>query len=346
MSHRRAVLLMVVVTLMWSIAGVVTRHLDGARAFEITFWRSAFNALALLLMLMVLRGPAQLRHAIRHGGSKLWLSAVCWAVMYTAFMLALSLTTVANVLVTMATAPLLTALVARVALGQRLPRRTWLAILCAGLGIAWMYARDFSAGDGQHLLGVAVAFCVPIAAAINWTVIQSQRPAIVPAGRPASEPATGQADAAQEEGATSDRATVTAITPRSSDPLPAVLLGALISAAVTLPLALPFDASIRDLGLLAMLGVVQLAIPCLLVLRVARHLSAPEVALLSLLEVIFGVLWVWLASGEQPTPAVLAGGAIVIGSLVVNELFNLRAADKLRPATEARSRWSGRVRRG
>ena len=38
---------MVVVTLMWSIAGVVTRHLEAARSFEVTFWRSVFNALAL-----------------------------------------------------------------------------------------------------------------------------------------------------------------------------------------------------------------------------------------------------------------------------------------------------------
>ena len=51
---------MIAATLMWSIAGVVTRHLDSARSFEVTFWRSAFNALALLAMLMWLRGPAAL----------------------------------------------------------------------------------------------------------------------------------------------------------------------------------------------------------------------------------------------------------------------------------------------
>ena len=46
MSHRRAVLLMVLVTLLWSMAGVVSRHLEGARSFEVTFWRSAFSSLA------------------------------------------------------------------------------------------------------------------------------------------------------------------------------------------------------------------------------------------------------------------------------------------------------------
>src|SRR5687767_14298389 len=109
MTHRRAVALMVLVTLMWSIAGVVTRQLDAARAFEVTFWRSAFNAVALVLLLLWWRGPWLLAYALKSGGRTLWLSGVCWSVMFTAFMVALTLTTVANVLVTMAIAPLLTA---------------------------------------------------------------------------------------------------------------------------------------------------------------------------------------------------------------------------------------------
>jgi len=71
MSHRRAVLLMIAVTLMWSIAGVVTRHLDNASGFEVTFWRSLFNALALTLMLGWMRGPATLWRNLRTGGRAL-----------------------------------------------------------------------------------------------------------------------------------------------------------------------------------------------------------------------------------------------------------------------------------
>ena len=62
------------------------------------------------------------------GGIALWFSALCWAVMYTNFMLALTLTTVATVLVTMAIAPLVTALFSRAFLQHRLPARTWVAI--------------------------------------------------------------------------------------------------------------------------------------------------------------------------------------------------------------------------
>ena len=53
MAHRRAVALMVLCTVVWSIAGVVTRQLDAARSFEVTFWRSLFNVMALLLALLM-----------------------------------------------------------------------------------------------------------------------------------------------------------------------------------------------------------------------------------------------------------------------------------------------------
>ena len=71
--------------------------------------------------------------------------------MYTAFMVAITLTTVANVLVTMAIAPLLTAVAARVALGHRLALRTWAAIVVAGTGIAWMYGSELSGSDSAPL---------------------------------------------------------------------------------------------------------------------------------------------------------------------------------------------------
>lgn len=289
MTHGRAVALMVLVTLLWSIAGVVTRQLETAHAFEVTFWRSAFNALALIGVLGYRRG-AELWQGLLRSERAVWISGLCWAVMYTAFMVALTLTSVANVLVTMAISPLLTALLSRFFLGHCLPARTWLAILVAGAGIGWMFGAQ--AGAGAALLGSLVACAVPLAGAVNLTVLQR-------VGKDA----------------------ITAV-----DMLPAILIGAVLSALVTLPLAWPLSASRHDLGLLALLGVVQLAIPCLLMVRLSRELPAPEIALLALLEVIFGVAWAWLGADEAPTASVLLGGGLVLGALVANELVALWAA--------------------
>ena len=304
LSHSRAVLLMLLVTLLWSTAGVVTRHLEGARSFEVTFWRSAFNVAALTAALLWLRGP-RLWADIRSGGRALWVSALCWAVMYTNFMLAITLTTVATVLITMSIAPLLTALFSRVFLQHRLPGRTWVAIGIAGLGIAWMFGQQAMQGGGS-MTGALVALGVPIAGATNWTLLQHLHQ------RHARDPSV-----------------------RSPDMLPAVLLGAMLSALVTLPMSLPLSATAHDLSLLALLGVFQLAIPCLLVVQLTRVLPAPEISLIGLLEVVFGVLLAWVGAGEAPGPTALAGGALVIGALLFNEWLALRerqAAAVGRPA--------------
>ena len=285
LSHGQAVWLMVAVTLMWSTAGVVTRHLEQARSFEVTFWRSFFTVLSLLVILPLAQGSAVFGR-IRRGGRAFWISGACWSVMFTAFMVALTLTTVANVLVTLAIGPLFTALVARVFIGHRIAGRTWMAIVVAGCGIGWMYGSQV--GGGQWL-GTLVALCVPVASAINWTTAQRSQ-------------AHGE----------------------QIDLVPAVLVGALISSLVTLPLALPWRASGQDMALLGFLGLVQLAIPCVLSVMCARVLKAPELALLALLEVIFGIAWAWLGAGEKPQPAVLTGGALVIGALVANEWLGAR----------------------
>ncbi len=275
---------MLIVTLLWSIAAVVTRRLEAARGFEMTFWRSAATLVVLALVLGAQRGSAVLGQ-LRAGGRSLWVSGLMWCVMFTCFMMALTLTTAANVLITMSMAPLFTALLAHFMLGHAVARRTWVAIAVAGCGIVWMYAAGFD-GDPRHLLGTAVALCVPLAGAINWNVSQRAGSAV--------------------------------------DLVPAVLIGAALSTAVTLPLSWPLQASAHDVAWLSLLGVFQLAVPCVLAVRAARVLPAPEMSLLSLLEIVFAIAWVWLATDEQPTVAVVAGGTLVLAALVVNQLQALR----------------------
>ena len=284
-SHGGAVFLMVAVTLMWSTAGVVTRQLEFARSFEVTFWRALFTTLSLMVILPVLRGR-DVFSRIRHAGPAFWLSGVCWSIMFTAFMVALTLTSVGNVLVTMSLGPLLTALIARIFTGHRVALRTWLAIVVAGAGIVYMYASQL---DSVSLTGTLVALCVPFAAATNWTVTQHSH----------------------SQG-------------HDVDLIPAVWIGAALCSLVTLPLAFPFHASGHDITLLGLLGIFQLAVPCVLSVRCAQILKAPEIALLGLLEVIFGILWAWLGAGEVPSQAVLTGGALVIGALVTNEIIGWR----------------------
>ena len=288
LKHGHAVALMVLVTALWSTAGVVSRHLELAKGFEVTFWRSAFTVLGLVVILTAWQGwRVWFRLPWRNG--YFWISGVCWSIMFTAFMMALTLTAVANVLITMACGPLLTALGSWLFLSHRLPLRTWLAIAFAGSGIAMMFVSQLQLGDPNFILGAMVALCVPLAGAIQWNLTQKSQ-------------STGI----------------------QIDLVPSVLLGAIISSILTLPMAWPFQANAHDVTLLGLLGIVQLAIPCTLSVICARVLKAPEVSLLALLEVIFGIALAWWGAHEEPHLSVLIGGSMVMAALFANEWFGWR----------------------
>ena len=309
MAHRNAVALMVLATLLWSIVGVVTRHLDSARGFEMTFWRSLSNAVCMMIALRIMRGPALWRNLL-HAPWQVWVSGICWGMMYTAFMLALTMTTVANVLVVQSIGPLITALFARVFLRYRLPLRTWGAIIIGSAGIAWMFGQE--AAGSVSLIGSLIALAVPLASSTNWALLQS---------------------VSYRQGGESPG--------KRPDMLFSILIGALLSACVMLPLAYPFQASTYDMSWLIILGVVQLAAPCLLAVRASRGLHAAEMSLLLQLETLFGVTWAWLGAGEQPPSSALVGGALVLGALVANEVLGMRQnrqlLDETRPVSEKQS---------
>ncbi len=279
--HRRAVFTMILCCFLWSIAGLITRNLDSAKSFEVTFWRSFWCMVALIVWFVWNERGAAWTH-IRASGRAGFISGVCWAVMFTCFMIALTLTSTANTLIVNSLSPLITALLAWLVLKSPIPGRTWLAIAIAFVGMAIMFGSALEAKSGNAALGMMIAFGVPVAAAINLINMKKSGSQI--------------------------------------DLAPAVLIGAVISCVITLPLSLPFAASVKDVLLLAILGVFQLAIPCVLLIRAAKHLSAPETALLGMLEIIMGPLWTWLFANETPTSATLIGGGIVIGALVLNEI--------------------------
>ncbi len=288
-THRQAVAAMVVCTLLWSIAGVITRHLHRHDGGVLVFWRSGFAALALLLVLGARRGPVALaRQALAPpggGAALLWLSGLCWAVMYTAFMVALSLTTVAQTLVAESLGPLFAALMGLLFLGVPVRARTWGAIAVAMLGMGWMFWHNLHASSGsREVAGLLIGLLVPVAAAGNWVAL-----------RHAGERLPMQ------------------LAPMLGAALSAALMGAFAGA------RLAVDA--HDLAWLAVLGVFQLALPGAFAVWAAQRLAPAEVALLGLLEVVFGTLWAWLGASEVPSTSTLLGGGLIVVALVGNELL-------------------------
>ncbi len=101
-------------------------------------------------------------------------------------------------------------------------------------------------------------------------------------------------------------------------------LAGLLGAAVAWWPAQPLSASAGDLALLAAFGAGQLGLGLMLFTAGARLIPVAEASLIAVLESVLGPLWVWLAVGEAPSPASLAGGGIILGALVAHTAVDLR----------------------
>ena len=119
-------------------------------------------------------------------------------------------------------------------------------------------------------------------------------------------------------------ATVTIRYHRTVRMTPAACLASVFAAVVALPLAeQPFAVSGRELGLMWLFGMGQLGIGMVLFTAGARMIPAAEAALITVLETVFAAIWVWLAFGENPGAAALAGGALVMLAVIGHTAMDL-----------------------
>ncbi len=104
---------------------------------------------------------------------------------------------------------------------------------------------------------------------------------------------------------------------------PATCLSQLLVLVCAAPFAQPSQIGGQDLGLLVSLGIGQIGLGFVLLTIGARLIPAAEVALITLLEVVLGPLWVWIFLGEGAGAATLAGGAVVLAAVAIQ----VRAGD-------------------
>jgi len=299
-NRRAGILLMIGAGLCWSSGGIIVRSLALKDIWEIVFWRALFMAVFVAMLLLALRGRAAIGR-VRALGMPGMISAACLAGQIYCFIIALSLTSTANTFLLMSVSPLVTALFGMAFMGERLRWHTWGAIVFALAGIGIMFGSGAGLGanagaglsaapgatlshGGRDLLGNLFALGVPCLYACQILFARRMRGAN--GGAP--------------------------------DLMPTLLLAGLLAALPAALLGLPFDAAPRDIGLLALMGCVQLGLGCWLMTLAVPHLRAAEMGLLALTETLLAPLWVWLGVGESPSAAALAGGACILGALAAN----------------------------
>lgn len=254
-------------------------------AWQITCLRSGIAAVAIWLMA---------REARAGWGRRVPAVAVAYAATLTLFVLANRLTTSANTIFLQSTAPLYLAILGPWLLREPTRRQdlAFMAAVAAGLGLFFV-GTDLPAATAPdpargNLLAVGSGFFWALTVCgLRWM---------------------GSGNGARGSAAA------------------AVVAGNAIAFAVALPFALPFGSHpVSDWGVIAYLGVFQIALAYVFVTRGLQAIPALEASLILLVEPVLNPVWAWIFHGERPGPWALVGGVVILGATTLKGWVDARA---------------------
>jgi DME family drug/metabolite transporter len=268
-----------------SLGGLFIRSIQEADEWQILFWRS-LGIVAVLLAYIAASSRGHVLRAFRAAGAKSAVAGLCLTAAFTGFVFSVTHTTVANTLFTLSAAPFITAALGRILLGEGVSRGTWAAMAGAIIGIAVMLGEGLAAGNPfGNLMALAAAFGFA-----GFSI-------------------------ALRSG-------------RAVDMMPSTCLAGIFTAIGSSVLIAArgdgVDIPLVDIGLCLTYGVVAMGISLIVYTLGSRHISAAELTLLSLSEVVLGPVWVWMAFSETPSGFTLLGGAILLASLVARAVTGIR----------------------
>lgn len=257
-------------------------RLIDADTMTVAFWRSLTSGAVATAGLLLLARRDSFR-AIRATGWQglVYAGGVCASGVL--FVVAVRLTSVANVVFILAAMPIFAALFSRIVLGERIGRRMVLTMLAVAVGLA-VIAYGSGTDERTSIYGDAVALGIAAVFAIALTAARTKRH--VPMA-------------------------------------PAVPVAFLGAALLLWPFADVWSIPDGQWWLVAAHGGFFIVMSMTLLSVGPRYIASAEVALLVLLESVLAPLLVWGVIGEFPGDWVVAGGAIVLGALLVSNLVVL-----------------------
>ena len=143
---RRAIALVLLSGFLNSFGGLILRSVEEASEWQIVFLRTGSFSLALIIYLFWGRVSEGLR-SLRNVGTWGFICALFFCNMQTMFIISLSHTAVANTAFILSAGPIVTAFLARLALGEVIRPGTWLILLLAAFGVGLMVTDGLSTGN-------------------------------------------------------------------------------------------------------------------------------------------------------------------------------------------------------
>jgi drug/metabolite transporter (DMT)-like permease len=273
-AQRRGRLYVVLAAFAWSTAGVLQRALTVGTATQLA-GRGAFAVMGIVIFVAVVE-RGRVVGAFRAIGRNGLAIAALMAVSSGSFIVALNHTTVANVLVMLALAPILAAALGYVVLHEPVTTRTIVAMGLAAIGVAVMVGGPGKPGG----LGTGLSLVSSVSFAVALVLTRRGRDVSL---------------------------------------VPAICLSQAFVLLAFAPFAHPGQIGGSDLGLLFLLGF-QSALGLTFLSLGAQLIPAAEVALISLLEIVLGPLWVWIARSERPGAGTIIGGAVILTAVTIQSL--------------------------
>ncbi len=262
---------------------------SGMGGFAMVAWRGLLMGSAMLLAWALFSRDRRGDLAALVSGFGLTI-VVCQFFNATLFGLGISVAPVAVVLFGLATVPVFSALLAWLILGEPTRLATWAAIVAVmgGIGIAVFGGKEGDVGlNLDALLGALYGLGTALVLALNFVVMR-RRPQ-----------------------------------------LPILLVigtGAFLAGLTGMGVAGTAAMTDGAVWAIAVTGLVILPVSFFTLSVASRFTHASNVSLLMLLETVLGPAWVWLGTGEAPTPMMVVGGVIVVGSLAAYILWTGRRA--------------------
>ena len=198
------------------------------------------------------------------------------------FIISIKNTNVANTLIMVAMAPMISAILSAIFLKEATDKSTWLAIIITFVAVTYIFYDSLRLGN---ILGDIFGFITAFGLAINANLARYAK---------------------------------------KIDLVPSAVIGKLCVAIFAYFFVDNFQLIQNDIFIVPLMCVMCVALPFVLVTIAPRFITAAEVNLFFLLEVILGPIWVWWVIKEQPSLETIIGGLVIIITIAIHSILALK----------------------
>ncbi len=282
-NYLKAFFLVLFAGTIWSFGALLVRYMEAAQSYQwqYLFFRGMTVTIVLLIYIMTREGIAVVDNFRRTGLAEL-LGSCGLVAAFSGYILSITVTTVANTLFMLAAAPFIAAFLGIVLLQEKVRYITWVAMIIAFFGILIMVLEGLEAGN---FFGNLMALVSALGFAVFSVSLRFRKE-----------------------------------TPKFTTVALAGILCALVALLIIFfdndTLAMP----LRNVYLSILHGLI-LGFGLILFSLGSKFLPAAQLTLLSMVEVVGGVLWVYIpifGIHEVPSVLTVTGGVIVLSAILLD----------------------------